>query len=76
MRSRPTDGLARRLLRWMRKEYAVSKPDVMKRFGFEERQARRYLNRLEQEGAIYPRYRDGSVYYSIERKPNETGKSK
>ena len=71
MRSLPTQGVARRLLRWMRGCYAVSKPDIMKQFGFEERQARRYIGKLERDGAIYPRYRNGAVYYSI-RKDHET----
>lgn len=71
MRSLPTEGIAKRLLRWMRVNYAVSKPDIMKRFGFEERQARRYIHMLERGGAIYPRYRNGSVYYSV-RSDHET----
>tara|TARA_R110000868_G_scaffold23245_2_gene94048 strand:+ start:2285 stop:2500 length:216 start_codon:yes stop_codon:yes gene_type:complete len=67
MRSLPTEGIGKRLLRWMRDHYAVSKADVMERFGFEERQARRYINKLERDGAIYPRYRNGSIYYSVRR---------
>ncbi len=67
MRSSPTEGKLKQLLRWMRVRYAVSKNDVMRRFGFEERQARRYIHRLEREGAIYPRYRNKYVYYSVRR---------
>lgn len=63
MRSKPTDGTARRIVRAMGELYAVSKQDVADMFGISLRHANRFISRLEAEKIIYLRYRQNRFYY-------------
>jgi len=68
MRSRPTDGTARRLTRILTGKYAVSIKDVARLLGVSHRHAERYVSRLQAEGIIFLRYRQQRYnYYSIRR---------
>jgi predicted ArsR family transcriptional regulator len=63
------DGKALRLKRKFKEKYAMSVKDVCRFLRVGERQARRYIARLESEGAIYVRYKvDGFYHYSHKRK--------
>lgn len=65
-RARPSDGKARRLLRIFGGKFALSSKQVSRLLRVGQRQAERYIERLELEGHIYPRYRlDGYVYFSL-----------
>lgn len=66
MRSRPTDGVYRRIVNYMSTYYAISIYDVADEFGFSYRNAHRYITRLELDGVIYPRYKcEGRYFYSL-----------
>lgn len=68
MRKRPTDAYRTRLLRRLQTRFAMSSAEVMEMFGSSRSTAWRMLQRLQDEGLIYLRYRDGSQYYSLKRK--------
>jgi|APCry1669189534_1035231.scaffolds.fasta_scaffold02924_7 biotin operon repressor len=68
MRSKPTDGTARRLTAKLQGKYAVSVKDVARLLGISDRHAERYISRLQAEGIIFLRYRQRRYnYYSIRR---------
>ena len=73
MRSRPTDGTTRKLLRIMQGKYAMSVLDVARNLRISERHAWRFIDRLVNEGKIYLRYKQQRTYYSL-RKTNEARK--
>jgi uncharacterized membrane protein len=52
----------------MQTKYAMSVQDVARILRMSKRNAWRYITRLEQEGLIYLRYRQGFNYYSLKRK--------
>jgi len=72
-RSRPSDGIKRKLLRLMQSKYAMSVKDVARNLRISDRHAWRYISRLEAEGLIYLRYRQRFNYYSL-RRTNEARK--
>jgi DNA-binding transcriptional ArsR family regulator len=68
MRSRPTDGTYKRILRRMSTYYALSIYDIADHFEFSYRHAYRYITRLEADEVIYARYKHkGRYYYSLVR---------
>ena len=68
MRSRPTDGTARRLTRIVNGKYAVSVKDVARLLHMSDRHAWRFIDRLVKEGVIELRYRQRRYnYYSVRR---------
>lgn len=67
-RSRPSDGKRVKLLRIFAGKYAMSVQDVARNLRMSKRNAWRYLSRLEAEGIVYLRYRQGRNYYSLTRK--------
>jgi predicted ArsR family transcriptional regulator len=68
MRSRPTDGTARRLTRILHGKYAVSIKQVARMLHISDRHAVRFIDRLVKEGVIELRYRERRYnYYSIRR---------
>jgi predicted ArsR family transcriptional regulator len=73
IRSRPSDGIKRKLLRLMQSKYAMSVKDVARNLRISDRHAWRYISRLEAEGLIYLRYRQRFNYYSL-RRTDETRK--
>lgn len=70
IRSRPSDGVTRKLLRLMQSKYAMSVKDVARNLRISDRHAWRFISKLEAQGLIYLRYRQRFNYYSI-RKNNE-----
>ena len=54
----------------MQSKYAMSVKDVARNLRISDRQAWRYISRLEVQGLIYLRYRQRFNYYSL-RKNNE-----
>jgi len=67
MRSRPTDGTARRLTRILNGKYAVCVKDVARLLHISDRHAWRFIDRLVKEGVIELRYRQRYNYYSVRR---------
>lgn len=64
------DGKVLRLKRKFKERYAMSIKDICRFLRIGERQARRYISRLESDGIIYLRYKqDGFYHYSYKRKP-------
>lgn len=66
-RSRPSDGIRRKLLRIMAGKYAMSVKDVARNLRISDRHAWRFISRLEAEGLVYLRYRQRFNYYSLRR---------
>lgn len=75
MRSKPTDGTQRKLMRIMSGKYAMSVMDVARNLRISERHAWRFLAALEERGVIYLRYRYRRNYYSLTRKNHEAGQT-
>lgn len=73
MRSRPTDGTTRKLLRIWQGRYAMCVDDVARNLRISERHAWRFIQRLLDEDKIYLRYRQRKNYYSL-RRTHETRK--
>lgn len=66
-RSRPSDGIKRKLLKLLQGKYAMSVKDVARNLRISDRHAWRYISSLEAEGEIYLRYRQRFNYYSLRR---------
>jgi len=63
------NGKRLRLLRFIRRRYAVCTSDVAAYMRISKWQARRYINWLYQAGLVYQRYRQNNfVYYSSRRR--------
>jgi Mn-dependent DtxR family transcriptional regulator len=68
MRAKPSDGRSLRLTRVLQGKYAVSVKDVARIMKVSHRQAQRYVEKLQQEGVIFVKYKkQRSNFYAIRR---------
>jgi predicted transcriptional regulator len=76
-RTKTRYGVARRILRLTKSQFAITATDLVETYGFTYRHALRYIKWMQEEGLIYLRYRKNRYnYYSVVRRKHEVGKIK
>lgn len=76
-RAKTSDGMVKRIMRMASEVFAISPIEIAKTYGLTQRQAYRYIDRLEREGLVYLRYKseaNGYGYYSVVRRKDEVRK--